>query len=382
MNVLVIGGDGFCGWPTSLELTSRKHKVVIVDNFMRRDIDVELGSNSITPIKSLSQRIETAKQFFSEILFEEFDVSKEYDKLVEVINRHQIDTIIHFGEIKAAPYSMISDLHIRKTVDHNMNATTNILTAITSTNRDIHLVHLGTMGVYGYKDAFGKIPEGYLDINVKSTGKDTSILFPTDPGSIYHMTKSMDQILFQYFNKNWGLKITDLHQGIVWGTQTDKTSLHKDLVNRFDYDGIYGTVLNRFIAESAKGFPLTVHHKGGQKRAFIHIQNTVDCVTAVVENPPTDNSKVRILNQVAEVHSIGDLANLISEKTGVEISYTPSPRKESEENGLEVENQGLQSLGFKPILLKESLIDDVYFIAEHLKENINVDVIPATVKWD
>ena len=383
MNVLVVGGDGFCGWPTSLELLSRGHKVVIIDNFMRREIDKELGANSITNIQPLEIRIEKAKELINNDLhFVQMDVTREYDKLVDTINTYSIDTIIHFAEIKSAPYSMIDASHMRHTVDHNINATTNILTAIVHTNRDIHLVHLGTMGVYGYKDEFGPIPEGYLDITIKETNHDTSILWPTDPGSVYHATKSLDQILFQFYNKNWKLYITDLHQGIVWGAQTALTKRHTDLVNRFDYDGIYGTVLNRFVVESAVNHPLTVHGTGGQKRGFIHIEDTAGCIRRAVENHPEDASRVRIFNQASEVRQVNELAEMIKEKTGVEINYIENPRKERAENNLIIKNEGLQGLGFEPILLQDQLLEDIMFIAQEYKENINSGVIDSTwAKW-
>lgn len=382
MNILVVGGDGFCGWPTSLELLSNGHSVTIIDNLLRRKIDENFSTNSLTEIASLDQRVKTANTFFDDRLkFEILDVAKEYNKLVNIIIKNNIDTIVHFGEIRAAPYSMVDSVRSRETIDNNINATSNILNAIAYEKRDIHLVHLGTMGVYGYKDDFGKIPEGYLDINVKSTNADTQILFPTDPGSVYHMTKSLDQIMFQFYCKNWKLKITDLHQGIIWGTQTRNTKLHPDLVNRFDYDGLYGTVLNRFIVESVANYPLTVHGTGGQKRAFIHIQDCADCVTRAVENIPT-SEKVRIFNQVAEVKGVLELAKMIQDKTNVEINFQENPRNERAENELEVENQGLQSLGFKPTLLDDGLVDDIFFITENVKKNINTSVIDATkYKW-
>jgi len=382
-NILIAGGDGFCGWPTVLETLSRGHKVVIGENLTRRRIDAELRSTSITPIETIENRIKIAKEVFnnSELYFEYLDFSKDYDDIVRIIKDYDIDTIVHFAEIKSAPYSMMSAARGRHTVDNNINGTTNILTAIVHTNPNIHLVHLGTMGVYGYKDDYGKIPEGYLDIQVKSTGADTQILWPTDPGSIYHVTKSLDQILFQFYNKNWGIKVTDLHQGIVWGTQTRNTTKHDSLVNRFDYDAIWGTVLNRFIVEAAINYPLTVHGTGGQTRAFIHIQDSADCIRRSVENPPESN-RVRIFNQVAETKTVIDLAKMISEKTGVDINYQQNPRKERAENSLEVENHGLKSLGFHPTLLEDSLVNDVLFIAEQFKNNINANVIDATpYKW-
>lgn len=380
MNILIVGGDGFCGWPVSLELCSRGHGVVIADNFSRRKIDEELGTNSITNIRTLQQRLETAKNIIGTIEFEHIDISREYDRLVSIITQYSIDTIIHFGELKSAPYSMIDSYHMRINVDNNVNGTTNILTAITETNPDIHLIHLGTMGVYGYHDAFGKIPEGYLDITVSSTQQQASILFPTDPGSIYHMTKSIDQILFYYYNKNWNIKITDLHQGIVWGTQTEKTNLHEDFVNRFDYDGIYGTVLNRFLVQAAINHPLTVHGTGGQTRAFIHIEDSVNCICLAAENLP-DHHRVRIFNQTAEVLNIRGLAELIANKTGVDVNYQENPRNELEENNLKVENVGLLNLGHVPITLSDHLLDDIYFIASQYKHNINKEQIIASVVW-
>jgi UDP-sulfoquinovose synthase len=237
------------------------------------------------------------------------------------------------------------------------------------------------MGVYGYSREFGSIPEGYLNVTINETGAETDILYPTNPGSVYHMTKSLDQILFQFYNKNWKLKITDLHQGIVWGTQTEETKLHPSLVNRFDYDGIYGTVLNRFITQAAIDHPLTVYGTGGQRRAFIHINDTTECVRLATENPPEDVSKVRIFNQVSEVRGVEELAMIINNKYGTEIKYYDNPRKELSENDLEVHNEGLVSLGFEPILLKDNLIDDVKFIANELKDNIDVSNIMSSPKW-
>lgn len=382
MNILVIGGDGFCGWPTTLELLSRGHRVIIADNLLRRKIDISLKTNSLTEIKSLETRVNTAKCLISNHLgYKILDVASDYRGLLNLILENDIDTIVHFGEIRSAPYSMIDREKSRETVNNNINSTSNILNAIVETNKDIHLVHLGTMGVYGYKDDFGMIPEGYLNVVVKSTGKETSILFPTDPGSVYHMTKSMDQLMFQFYNKNWGIKITDLHQGIVWGTQTRLTKLHDDLVNRFDYDGIYGTVLNRFIVESAVNHPLTVYGTGGQRRAFIHIEDTAECIRRVVETLPSVD-KVRIFNQVSEVRGVKELADLVSSKTGAQIQFVENPRKEKSQNDLYVENVGLKSLGFNPKLLNDSLIDDIIFISDLYKDNILKETIDgAWSKW-
>lgn len=380
MKIIVLGGDGFCGWPTALKLSAIGHNVLIVDNMSRRNIDDELGSNSLTNIASIGDRITAAKDNGMPLSFWNCDIT-EYDSLLQVFEQIQPDAVVHFAEQRAAPYSMISHNERRYTVDNNITGTHNVLNAIVDTNPNIHLVHLGTMGVYGYSKDFGDIPEGYLNVKINSTEKDVDVLYPTNPGSVYHMTKSLDQIMFQFYNKNWGLKITDLHQGIVWGTQTEETSKDPKLVNRFDYDGVYGTVLNRFISQAATGNDITPYGTGGQKRAFIHISDTVKCIQLAIENPDFDTSRVRIFNQVAEVRSIKELAELCSESIGGKIVYQDNPRKELPENDLAVSNEGLRSLGFEPTTLSQALIDDVKFIAAEMKDNLNKNNILTSPKW-
>ena len=381
MKVMVLGGDGFCGWPTSLKLANRGHSVMIVDNFSRRRIDTELNSNSLTRIADIDSRITRANILIGEIDYRFIDIAQQYDEFKTLVEQWQPDTIVHFAEQRAAPYSMVSQKERRYTVDNNISATHNVLNAIVDVNPNIHLVHLGTMGVYGYSKDFGDIPEGYLNIKINSTEKDVDILYPTNPGSVYHMTKSMDQLLFQFYNKNWKLKITDLHQGIVWGTETGETKLDPDLVNRFDYDGIYGTVLNRFISQAAADVPLTIYGTGGQKRAFIHIEDTANCVSLAAENPPENTDKVRIFNQVSEVCSVKQLAIIIGKQYGAQINYYNNPRKELAENDLSVSNEGLRSLGFEPILLTTALIDDVKFIAETVRANLNKANVMTSPNW-
>ena len=262
-NILVIGGDGFCGWPLALRLSNSGHKVVIVDNLSRRKIDLELGTNSLTKISSIYDRIKAWKEVSGkDIKFELLDVSKEYDRLVSVMKNEDINTIVHLGEQRAAPYSMKSRTTSRYTVDNNLTGTHNVLSAIVDVDPSIHLVHIGTMGVYGYgavEDSI--IPEGYVNVKMddgKGNFKDQKILHPSYPGSIYHMTKTQDALFFQFYAKNWNLKITDLHQGIIWGLFTKETKMDPRLINRFDYDSDYGTVLNRFIMQSACDIPLTI----------------------------------------------------------------------------------------------------------------------------
>lgn len=381
MKIIIVGGDGFCGWPTSLRLAKLGHEVLIVDNLSRRRIDAELQTSSLVPIATIEERIQSARDHVGLINFKILDVAKDYNGLLEIINYESPDAIVHFGEQRAAPYSMIGSMERRYTVDNNISGTHNICSAIVESGKDIQLIHLGTMGVYGYTKEFGKIPEGYLDITINQTGEQASVLYPANPGSIYHMTKCLDQLIFQFYNKNWGLKITDLHQGIVWGTQTKETALDKMLQNRFDYDGIYGTVLNRFISQAANKQPLTVYGTGGQTRAFIHISDTAECIRLAIENPEFDSSKVRIFNQVSEVQNINYLAELVSNIYGIEVKNVENPRNELASNELEVENTALTSLGFEPIQLTNGLIEDIRNLATEFKDNYDLNSVLNSPKW-
>ena len=256
MKVFVLGGDGFCGWPTSLHLSNLGHQITIIDNLSRRNIDNELEAGSLTPIRPVGTRLKAWREERGrDIAFYNLDIAQNYHRLLTLIQTEQPDAVVHFAEQRAAPYSMKSAYHKRYTVNNNLNATHNVLCAIVESGLDIHLAHLGTMGVYGYGTAGMKIPEGYLPIEVTTDDGDKvrqEILYPANPGSIYHMTKTQDQLFFAYYAKNDGVRITDLHQGIVWGTNTRETLLNEKLINRFDYDGDYGTVLNRFLMQGRR----------------------------------------------------------------------------------------------------------------------------------
>ena len=386
MKVIVLGGDGFCGWPCAVNLAEQNHEVIIVDNLSRRKIDIDLEVESLTPISSINERLDVWKNLGEKpIKFINIDISKQYQKLLNLLIDEKPDSVIHFAEQRAAPYSMKSSYTKRYTVDNNVNGTHNLLAAIVESNLDIHIVHLGTMGVYGYGSHRGAtIPEGYLKVEVPQpdgTRFEEEILHPASPGSVYHMTKTLDQLLFLYYNKNDLIRITDLHQGIVWGTNTETTLKDPRLTNRFDYDGDYGTVLNRFLMQAAIGYPLTVHGTGGQTRAFIHIKDSVKCVQLALENPPKTGERVKIFNQMTESHQVGELAKKVASLTGADINYLPNPRNEAVENDLIVDNRCFIELGLNPTTLDNGLLEEVFEVAKKYSNRCDKKRIPCVSAW-
>ncbi|MBO8229113.1 NAD-dependent epimerase/dehydratase family protein [Prochlorococcus marinus XMU1414] len=386
MKVIVLGGDGFCGWPCAVNLAEQNHDVIIVDNLSRRKIDIDLEVESLTPIASITERLSAWEEIGGKPMrFLNMDISKQYQKLLNLLIDEKPDSVIHFAEQRAAPYSMKSSFTKRYTVDNNVNGTHNLLAAIVESNLNIHVVHLGTMGVYGYGSHRGAtIPEGYLKVEVPQPDGsrfEEEILHPASPGSVYHMTKTLDQLLFLYYNKNDLVRITDLHQGIVWGTNTDATLKDPRLTNRFDYDGDYGTVLNRFLMQAAIGYPLSVHGTGGQTRAFIHIKDSVKCVQLALENPPKPGERVKIFNQMTESHQVGELAKKVASLTGADINYLPNPRNEAVENDLIVDNKCFIELGLNPTTLDNGLLEEVVEVAKKYSNRCDLKRIPCVSSW-
>ena len=384
MNILVLGGDGFCGWPTALYLSDRGHDVTIVDNLSRRAIDIELEVESLTPVRPIGERIRAWRGVSGRVIeFVNLDLATEHQRLASLLTELRPDAVVHFAEQRAAPYSMRTPQTKRYTVDNNVRGTHNLLSALVATGVDAAVVHLGTMGVYGYGwSGSAPIPEGYLTVKVPTPDGDVEreILHPANPGSVYHLTKTLDQLIFAFYAHNDHLRITDLHQGIVWGTQTDQTVRDERLINRFDYDGDYGTVLNRFLMQAAIGHPLTVHGTGGQTRAFIHIRDTVRCIELALHNPPQDG-KPMVFNQVTETFRVDELATLVSRLTGAEIAYLPNPRQEAVHNDLNVRNDRFLALGLEPTTLSEGLLEECTDIAGRFGHRVDPTKIIARSVW-
>lgn len=385
MKVMILGGDGFCGWPTALHLSEIGHDVVIVDNLSRRKIDIDLGAQSLTPISPIEVRLEAWKRIARKTIeLELIDIAHDYRDLLEAIRRHRPEAIVHFAEQRAAPYSMKNASTKRYTVDNNINATHNVVCAIVESGIDAHIVHLGTMGVYGYGwSGTAPIPEGYIDVKIDTAdGVVTrNILHPANAGSVYHMTKTLDQLVFAFYARNDAIRITDLHQGVVWGTQTPETARDEKLINRFDYDGDYGTVLNRFLMQAATGHGLTVYGTGGQTRAFIHIRDTVRCIELALDNPPKAGDRPLIFNQVTETHKVAELAELVAAATGAKVDRVANPRNEAAENDLVVDNSKFLALGLNPTTLSTGLMEEVRDIAKKYADRVDPSLIMPRSKW-
>ncbi len=381
MKIAVLGGDGYCGWATALYLSRKGHAVSILDNFSRRQWDHELGVQTLTPIRPLSDRLRVWQELTGNVI-EAFtgDVT-DYDFLSSTIKALEPDAVIHFAEQRAAPYSMIDRKHAVFTQVNNVVGTLNLLFALKEFQPECHLIKLGTMGEYGTPNI--DIEEGY--ITIEHNGRRDVLPYPKQPGSFYHLSKVHDSHNIMFSCKIWKLRATDLNQGVVYGTMTDEVCLDEALINRFDYDEVFGTVLNRFCVQAAIGHPLTVYGKGGQTRGFLDIRDTVRCIELACLNPALPG-ECRVFNQFTEQFSVLDIARLVetaASKMGlrVEIDHLPDPRVESEEHYYNAKHSKLIDLGLKPHLLSDSLLDSLMNIAVRYRDRIDASLILPQVNW-
>lgn len=381
MNIAVFGGDGYCGWATALYLSKKGHSVAIIDNFARRQWDYELGVQTLTPIRPLSDRLKVWQELTGHAIELFVGDVTDYDFVHSTIETFEPDALVHFAEQRSAPYSMIDRKHAVFTQVNNVVGTLNLLFAIRELQPDCHLIKLGTMGEYGTPNI--DIEEGYL--TVEHNGRRDIVPYPKQPGSFYHLSKVHDSHNIMFACKIWRVRATDLNQGVVYGTVTDEVSLNEALINRFDYDEVFGTVLNRFCAQAAIEYPLTVYGKGGQTRGFLDIRDTVRCIELACMTPAKPG-ECRVFNQFTEQFSVLELARMVQTAARrldltVEIEHLPDPRVESEEHYYNAKHSKLIDLGLKPHLLSESLLDSLMNIAVRYRSRIDASMFLPKVDW-
>jgi UDP-sulfoquinovose synthase len=381
MRVAVLGGDGYCGWATALYLSRKGHAVAIADNFSRRQWDHELGVQTLTPILPLSDRLRVWQELTGNTIELFVGDVTEYDFLSSVVEDFEPEAVVHFAEQRAAPYSMIDRKHAVFTQVNNVVGTLNLLFALREFQPDCHLIKLGTMGEYGTPNI--DIEEGY--ITIEHNGRRDTVPYPKQPGSFYHLSKVHDSHNIMFTCKAWGLRATDLNQGVVYGTMTDEVALSEALINRFDYDEVFGTVLNRFCVQAAIGHPLTVYGKGGQTRGFLDIRDTVRCIEIACLNPAAQG-ECRVYNQFTEQFSVLDLARLVQtagEKLGltVEVEHLSDPRVEAQEHYYNAKHAKLIELGLEPHLLSDSLLDSLMNVALQYRDRIDASVMMPQINW-
>ncbi len=381
MRIAVLGGDGYCGWATALHLANRGHSVAIIDNFVRRQWDFELGAQTLTPIRPLSERLQIWQQLTGKTIDLYVGDVADSEFLSSTIKSFEPEAVVHFAEQRSAPYSMIDLKHATYTQVNNVVGTLNLLFAIRELAPECHIVKLGTMGEYGTPNI--DIEEGFIEI--EHNGRKDTLPFPKQPGSFYHLSKVHDSHNIMFACRIWGLRATDLNQGVVYGTVSDEVMMDEALINRFDYDEVFGTVLNRFCAQAAIGMPLSVYGKGGQTRGFLDIRDTVRCVELACLNP-AKAGEFRVFNQFTEQFSVLELAENVKAVAGklglkVEIAHQPDPRVEMETHYYNAKHSKLQDLGLEPHTLSESLVDSLINIALKYRDRIDPAMFAPQVNW-
>ena len=378
MKIIVLGGDGYLGWPTALHLSECGHEVAIADNFVRRQYDHELGVESLVPIEPLSLRVRAWQEVTGKHLHTYVGDLCDAEFTYRIIREFRPDAVVHFAEQRAAPYSMIDRKHAVYTQTNNVVGTLNLLYAIAETDPSIHLIKLGTMGEYGTPNI--DIEEGWLEVTHK--GRTDRVLYPKRPSSFYHLSKVHDSHNIEFACRIWGLPATDLNQGIVYGQQTEETARDDRLATRFDYDAVFGTVLNRFVILAALGEPLTVYGEGGQTRGLIDIRDTVECIRLAAEHPAKPG-EYRVFNQMTESMSVRDIAKLVADlhPNAVDVVHLDNPRVEAEAHYYKVTHTGLVELGLQPHLLSETLLTSLYEIADRYKHRADRSALRPNVNW-
>jgi UDP-sulfoquinovose synthase len=382
MRILVLGGDGYLGWATSMYFSNRGHEVWAVDNYLRRAAHVEAGTDTLVPIgDSLPARVAAWKEVSGkEITVTEGDLV-DWDVVEPVFREFQPEAIIHYGEIPSAPYSMKDRQHAVFTQQNNVVNTLNVLFAMRDITPDAHLVKLGTMGEYGTPNI--DIEEGYIEIEHK--GRKDTLPFPKLPGSLYHLSKVHDSHNMHFASRIWGLRNTDLNQGVVYGIETEETKMDPRLNTRFDYDDVFGTALNRFCVQAVIGHPLTVYGKGGQTRGYLNIVDTLQCVELATLNPAAQG-EMRVFNQFTEQFAVNQLAEIVQEagkEVGLDVAINPidNPRVEMEEHYYNATHTKLLDLGLKPHLLSEALVEHMFAVIEEYKDRVILDHILPRDRW-
>jgi UDP-sulfoquinovose synthase len=381
LRLLVLGGDGYLGWPTALAFSALGHRVAVVDNFAKRGWELELGVRPLFPILTLHERVRAWREVTGrEIELHVADLT-DYDLVASIMKSFRPDVVIHYGEQPSAPYSMIDVRRATYTQHNNVIGTLNVLFAIRDHSPETHLIKLGTMGEYGTPNI--DIEEGYL--TVTHNGRTDTLPYPKLAGSIYHLSKVHDSNNLHFASRIWGLRVTDLNQGIVYGVETDETALDPRLATSFHYDEVFGTALNRFCVQAAIGHPLTVYGKGGQTRGFLNIRDTIQCVGLAVANP-AEPGEFRVFNQFTELFSVLELAERVQAAAThlgwtVSVAHTANPRKEAEDHYYNAKHVKLTELGLQPRPLSEELIDTMLARIESHRDRVDPAVLVQGVRW-
>lgn len=381
MRILILGGDGYLGWATAMHFSKRGHEVAVVDNFLRRRLHMERGTDSLTPIHSLQERVRVWGELTGKHIAMYIGDLQNWQFVEHVFKEFRPETIVHYGQIPSAPYSMIDVHHAVFTHQNNVIGNLHVLFAMRDYAPESHLVKLGTMGEYGTPNI--DIEEGYIEIEHK--GRKDRLPFPKIPGSMYHLTKVHDSHNIHFTCRIWGLRATDLNQGVVYGIATEESEMDDRLINRFDYDESFGTALNRFCVQAVMGIPLTVYGKGGQTRGYLNIRDTIQCVELATLNPAA-KGEFRVFNQFTEQFSVRELALKVQDAgrqlgIQVEVAHYENPRVEMEEHYYNAQHTKLLELGLKPHFLSEELVESVINRVNQFKDRVIPDAVVPRIRW-